>query len=136
MLPCYSQSPHTYQSVIIDSITRKTLQNVRVYADKDTVGVTSRLDGSFQLNVKKGFIVRFRKTGYRWLNIEVTDNPVKIIEMVPTTRSILHEQFEEIEVNGKLLPKEEWDDLNPDYVIDVAVSIIDNEKSKLIVTAK
>jgi hypothetical protein len=137
ILPGYSQSPLTYQSVIIDSITRKPLPNVRIYVDKDTVGMKNHLNGTFQLtNVKKGSIVRFKKTGYRWLNMEITDNPVKIIEMVPTTHSALHNQVDEIEVNGKPLPKEEWNDLNPAYFNSVSVLIMDNKKSKLVITTK
>jgi hypothetical protein len=125
-----------YHSVIIDSITQAKLQNVRVYVDKDTVGMINRSDGTFQVNVTEGSIIRFRKTGYRWLNMEITDNSAKIIKMIPSTRSTLHDQFEEVEVNGKLLPKEEWDDLNPNYFINVAVSTTDNNKNKLVITTK
>lgn len=133
--PCLAQGKFTYKAVIQDSLTQEKLSDVRIYAGTDTVGSKNRPDGSFQLSVKKGSTVRFRKTGYRWLNLVVSEDNAKIIEMIPSKKSELHDQFDEVEINGKLVSKEEWNDINMNYFIgaDVGVERLNNGNAKLII---
>jgi hypothetical protein len=126
-----------YQSTVRDSATQKGLPDVYIFADTDsTGGVRSRVDGTFRLNVGKGETVRFRKTGYRWLNVNATEADIKPLEMVPSKKADIYDQFEEVEVNGKLLPKKDCTDMNPDYFIRVSVSETENKKYRLIIETK
>jgi hypothetical protein len=126
----------TWQSTVRDSLTQKGLPDVHVFAGRDSTGVKSTANGTFRLNVRKGETVRFRKKGYKWLNIETGDANVTSVEMVPSTKSNSHGEFEAVEVNGMLLPEDEWDDLNPDYVTEVSVSEMEDKKYKLIIKTK
>jgi hypothetical protein len=143
IMPCRAQEALTYQSVVTDSLTRKGLAGVHVFAGADSTGVQSKSDGTFRLKVRKGETVRFRKAGYRWLNVEVAEDNAKLLKMVPSTdeevkvnktpmsRGSMSDQFEEVAVNGKLLSKEECADINLSYVTGMAV-----EANRLILTTK
>ncbi|MDR1098348.1 MAG: carboxypeptidase-like regulatory domain-containing protein, partial [Tannerella sp.] len=104
---CFSQEAASWQSTVIDSLTRKSLPDVHVFAGRDSTGVKSKADGTFRLNVQKGETVRFRKKGYKWLNVEVGAANVTSVELVPATKSNFHGEFETVEVNGALLPEDE-----------------------------
>jgi hypothetical protein len=123
-----------YQSTVRDSVTQKGLPDVYIFADTDsTGGVQSRVDGTFRLNVRNGETVRFRKTGYRWLNVNVAETDIKPMEMAPSKKADIYDQFEEVEVNGKLFSKEDCTDMNPDYFTRVSVSETENKKYRLII---
>jgi hypothetical protein len=135
LFPGFAQTEFTYRAVIRDSITHAILSDVHICIDRDTVGIKNLSGGSFQLRVKEGSTVRFRKTGYRWLNLEIAKNSPAQIEMTPSVRSDLHDQVDEVEVNGKLLPEEEWDDLNPAYITQISVAVPE-KKVKLIIRTR
>ena len=133
----FCQEVLTCKGVLIDSLTTKPLTDVMIYLGNDSVGIQNNKDGSFLLSVKEGETIRFRKKGYRWLNIKIpTDNPTTRYEMVPSTRSYLHGQVDEIIINGKILPKDEWDDVNGDYISDVSISVNDNKVTLIAKTKK
>jgi hypothetical protein len=127
-----------YRSTVRDSVTQKGLPDVYIFAGTDSIGgVRSKVDGTFLLNVRKGETVRFRKKGYKWLNVEIRDTNATPVEMVQSAAgSNLYGEFDEVEVNGVLLPKEELNDLNPDYITEVSVSEIKNKKYRLIIKTK
>jgi hypothetical protein len=134
--PCFSQDTFVYKGVIEESHTHKGLPGVRIYVDNDTVAVKSDDAGAFRITVRKGSHVRYRKTGYTWQNREITGNDDGKVAMSPGSPNETHSQFDEVEVDGKLLPKEEWNDINSEYIRDVAVSKADDEKVRLIIKTK
>jgi hypothetical protein len=134
--PCFAQETVTWQSTVRDSLTQKGIPDVHVFAGRDSIGVRSKADGTFRLSIQKGETVRFRKKGYKWMNIETKDANVTPVELVPSTKPNFHGEFEAVEVNGMLLPEDEWDDLNPDYVTGVSVSEMEDKKYKLIIKTK
>jgi hypothetical protein len=136
--PCAAQETATWQSAVRDSLTQKGLPDVHVFVSMDSTGLRSKADGTFRLSVRKGETVRFRKKGYKWLNVEIVDAGVTQaqVEMTPSAGSDLHGKFNEVEVNGALLPEDEWDDLNPDYIISVSVMETGDRKYKLILKTK
>ena len=129
---CFGQETFTYNAIIKDSITENILKDVIVYIDKDSIGSKNNSDGSLTLNVKEGSIIRLRKKGYQWLNFEVKENSAKTLKMVASTRPAFYDQIDEILLDGKSLPKEDWNDINPNYLIDVKVEV-ENKKTILIV---
>jgi hypothetical protein len=42
----------------------------------------------------------------------------------------------EVEVNGALLPEDEWNDLNPDYITGVSMAKMEDGKNRLIIKTK
>jgi hypothetical protein len=134
--PCAAQETETWQSAVRDSLTQKGLPDVHIFVSMDSTGLRSKADGTFRLSVRKGETVRFRKKGYKWLNVEVRDTCVTPVEIVPSAGSNLYGEFDEVEVNGALLPKDEWNDLNPDYITVVSVQIMKDKKYKLIIETK
>lgn len=135
---CRAQETFAYRSTVRDSVTRKGLPEVYIFAGTDsTGGVRSGADGAFRLKVRKGETVRFRKAGYRWLNVEAAEAGAKPLEMVPSRKTADgYDQFEEVEVNGKLVSEEAYADVNPDYITFVSVSEIGNKKYRLIIKTK
>jgi hypothetical protein len=135
-LSCSAQDTFVYKGTVEDSVTRKALSNVRIYVDKDTVAVKSSAAGVFRVTVKKGSKVRFRKTGYRWLNMEIAGRDAGKVVMFPSAPNGMSKDFDAIEVDGKLLPKEEWNDINDTYISDLSVLNSDDKKVKLIIRTK
>jgi hypothetical protein len=126
-----------YRSTVRDSVTQKGLPDVYIFAGTDsTGGVWSGADGTFRLNMRKGETVRFRKAGYRWLNLQVTETAAQPPEMVPSGKSDSFDPFDEVEVNGKLLPKKDCADMNSDYFISVSVSETEDKKYRLVIQTK
>lgn len=134
-LACFCQT-QTYEAVIQDSITHKNIADAHIYLGKDTVGFKNNMDGSFLIQAKKGSVIRLRKPGYLWLNVEIQEHTPKVLRMSPSSRSLeRQDKIGEMIVDGKNLPKEEWNDINSDYVKDMT-SIMKNGKFKLIITTK
>jgi hypothetical protein len=133
---CFAQEAASWQSTVIDSLTWKNLPDVHVFAGRDSTGVRSKADGTFRLNVRKGETVRFRKKGYKWLNVEAGAANVTPVELVPAVKSNFHGEFETVEVNGALLPEDEWNDLNPDYVTEISMEKMEDGKHRLIIKTK
>jgi len=134
-LMCFGQGTFEYKCILRDSITQEPLTNVKIYLNKDSVGIYNKNDGSFLINVKEGDILLLRKKGYRWENIKITANNLINLEMVPSTRFRANLKFDEIVIDGKILPKDEWDDINPCLFGEILINII-NGKTVLIVKLK
>ncbi len=133
---CFSQSS-TYKAIIKDSISQKTLSGVRIYSDNEQDYIESDLNGKFEFQIKEGSTLRFRKAGYQWFNLTIKKQNPKNIEMKPSPQSNeLQDKITAIEVNGKPLPKEEWNDINPDYITEIAILELDENKNKLVIKTK
>jgi hypothetical protein len=136
VLPCFGQDAFICEGIIEESHTNKGLSNVCIYVDNDTVAIKSNKDGTFRITVRKNSCIRFRKVGYTWKNQEITSDDTKKIVMSPSSHNDISAQFDEVEVDGKFLPKEEWDDINPEYIRDVGVLELDNKKVRLSIKTK
>lgn len=135
--PCFGQETFVYKGLIVDSVTQKGLSNVRIYVDNNLAAVKSDVAGVFRITVRKGAHVRFRKTGYTWKNKVITGNDDGKIAMSPSSpKKGIHGHVSKIEVDGKLLPEEEWNDINNEYIRDLAASKTDKEKIRLIIKTK
>jgi hypothetical protein len=90
---------------------------VRVYIGWDTSFVTTDADGKFAVKVKRGTTLCFRKRGYRWLNLRVTEKTPSIVHLSQSVKQDL--DYSAIYVDGELLPRDEWNDIpfGSDYFI-------------------
>jgi len=106
-----------WKGIVRDSITKEVLSDVRICLDQDMKGVLLNSAGEFQISVEKGTKVWFRKQGYKWGNIVVTNNSEGIIELPPSSSSIpffpsIHEgMIVECYINDVKITKEEWNDV-------------------------
>ena len=122
----FGQTTTVWKAVVRDGSTRKPLSNVLVCVDQDTIGVRSNSAGEFQVSVKQNSGVYFRKQGYTWKKVDFAKE-IDNVELSASVKSSLSYHFffrspsadsaSSVEVfslyiDGKLLPKEEWDDIN------------------------
>jgi hypothetical protein len=136
--PCFCQNAFLCKGTVTDSKTREIIQDVRIYVDKDTVGTKTNVAGEFQIIVKSGSNVHFRKPGYIWQNIAVVGaNNWKILlsPSLPKNMGNRNSGINELFVNGKPLPENEWNDINPDDITDISVSL-SGEITRMSITTK
>jgi len=110
-----------FKGVIIDSTTNKPLQNVKIYqmSEQDTIQTNNDISGKFQLMLSKGTKLHFRKVGYAWHSIKITENNMKegTVYLLPSKQIQLDlgnkEDSTEIIIiyDGKIVPQNEWNDV-------------------------
>lgn len=107
-----------FRGIIIDSITNKPLQNVKIYriSEQDTSQLTSDISGAFQVVLSKEIKLHFRKDGYGWHSIIITDNTkeetICLLPSKPAQENIGQKNIDNAEIifDGKELPRNQWDD--------------------------
>jgi len=131
--PCFAQQLNV-KGIVKNGQTNEVLKDVRIYVNRDTTFVTTNAKGVFNMKIAVGAVLCFRKAGYKWQNEYITDGEAdKIIALLPSVHT--QPQFDEVEVDGKLIPQEEWNDVNADYIQDVGVKNV-NQKVRLIIKTK
>ena len=103
-----------WKGIVRDSITKEVLSDVRICLDQDMEGVLLDRAGEFQISVEKGTKVWFRKKGYQWKNIVITNNGEGIIELNPSSSKSFFSGLPgetEYYINDVKIPEEEWCDV-------------------------
>ncbi len=136
--PCFGQDTFLCKGIIKEGDTKEPLQNVRIFVDGDTIGVKNDIVGKYQITVKKGSKVRFKKTGYVWQSIIIAGKEVRDVELFPSLpkgKGNRTNEFGEIIVDGKSLLEDEWNDINPVDIIDISINrMVDGKAGMSIVT--
>ncbi|MDR0606211.1 MAG: hypothetical protein LBG80_18180 [Bacteroidales bacterium] len=110
------QTEFKYKGVIKDSITMVALDSVRIYKiyNNDTIKILSDATGQFETVISTGTKFHFRKRGYGWQTIKVSDKNMQYIYLIPNKDSwVRNEAYYRTKMiyNGEIVPREEWDDL-------------------------
>jgi hypothetical protein len=139
------------KAVVLDNITKTPLQDVRISViyQNDTTHIESNKLGEFKYSAKKGTRLFFKKRGYAWHFVDIKDDPVKFIILLPSNpwseRDIGKKNMNNTEFifNGRLVPQDEWDDagsMDKDDIANFEVHAPRNlkpgEKNKIIMTSK
>ena len=133
IMVCKGQSKFNCNGVIIDGVTQKRLQDVRIYIDGDTNLVArSNINGEFKISVKVGTKVNFRKIGLTWHSIEIlSKDSLKVKLFQSKSRNF---KFQEIIVDNIKISKMEWSDINMENITNATVNEIDGKLILMIFT--
>ena len=81
----YAQQNFTCRGRIIDANTNLPLQDVKIYLAKTNEFKTqSNSNGEFQLSLEAGSGLLFKKSGYGWFFLRITNNDAQQIKLVPS----------------------------------------------------
>ena len=143
--PLIAQS-FMYTGVIIDSNTNKLLQNVKIFrmSEQDTSQIMNSISGTFQVMISKGTKLHFRKAGYAWHSIKISDDTMieETVYLLPSKSVQLDtgnkEYSTEIIYDNEIVPQNEWNDvlsISPNEIGSIKAYIKD-EKNILDITSK
>jgi hypothetical protein len=119
----YAQQDFTCRGRIIDANTNLPLQDVRIYLNNE-FKTQSNSNGEFQLSLKTGSGLLFKKSGYGWRFLKITNNDTQQIRLVPSDpeksemvfldRAGNKREYDGVDFyfNGQLVPEAEWSDAN------------------------
>jgi hypothetical protein len=110
----YAQQDDFVCKGVVLNTAKELLQDVRIYY-RDTIPVYTNQNGEFQIQLKKGDKLHFRKSGYAWHTREITDNATEIILKPNKVKKVDENTFydtvyTEIIYDGKLVPDKEFYD--------------------------
>ena len=119
----YAQQNLTCSGRIIDANTNLPLQGVRIYLAKANEFKTqSNSNGEFQLSLEAGSGLLFKKSGYGWFFLRITNNDTQQIKLVPSEGEgiTFHDmdgnkrEYDGVDLyfNGQLVPEAERIDAN------------------------
>ena len=116
--PLMAQS-FMFKGIIIDSTTNKPLQSVKIYlmSERDTVQITNNISGTFQIEIIIGSKLHFRKGGYAWHSIKITNDSKKevaihLLPSKPVQLNIGDKEYSTVVIyDNEVVPQNEWNDV-------------------------
>ena len=114
--------------LIKDGKTNKPLQNVSIYAENDTIiGTKSNGKGEFQINVPLGTNLYVKKVGYIWEILKVENKNKQCISLWKSVYQPFigkdgrdqTDMVDEVVYDGRIVPKEEWNGINRNYIDNI-----------------
>ena len=112
----YTQQNFVLNGKIADADTKQPLQDVRIYKifNGDTITTQCNLKGEFQISLNTDSKLLFKKRGYAWHIIKITNREPLQIYLKPTTLTMNMEKEKvdntDFYINGHLVPREEMED--------------------------
>lgn len=112
----YAQQDFLFNGKIADANTKLPLQDVRIYKirNADTIKIQSNLNGEFQILLNTDSQLFFKKNGYAWHIVKITNGETQLIYLKPASATIAigiaRVNDTDIYFNGHRVPREEWED--------------------------
>ena len=137
LFPCFGQIKELSGIVTVEN-NDAPLSDVRIFIG-DSIKQRTTDNGKFLLSVEIGDSVRFWKSGYyfKTLNVnELTNNVINIRLKKSTPAVFFGAKGETYKTNavfldGKAVPREDWNDINPDEIKSIGINDIKDDEVRV-----
>jgi hypothetical protein len=127
-----------FKGVVIDGETGRPIPRAALYTGHIKSGVTTHLNGEYEIKVPAGTKVRFKKAGYVWQTVTVTRPEKQTIRLSASQGAIsttVEGKITEVICDGESIPEEEWPQINSEEIGNITV-LKSNGTLKMLITSK